>query len=263
MSLSKAKNKHLQALKLKKFREELGLFTVEGEKIAGELLSSKSIEIDEIFALDSWIAANEKALWVHQTKIVEVSEVELKQISNLTTPNKVLIVARKTPPPDILGTSPHNDDLIQKSFSFYLDGIQDPGNLGTIMRIADWFSIPYVFCSPTTVDAFNPKVIQASMGAFLRVQTLEMDFDSLKNRYPELPIFAAILRGDNIFETVSKNDFPRRGIVIIGNEGNGISEKLIETADFKITIPGGGGAESLNAAVSTGIIAAILTNGSV
>lgn len=254
MSLSKAKNKHLQALKLKKFREELGLFTVEGEKIAAELLLSKSTEIDEIFALDSWIAANERALWAHQTKIVAVSESELKQISNLTTPNKVLIVARKQTPQ-------YNDELIQKSFSFYLDGIQDPGNLGTILRIADWFSIPYVFCSPQTVELHNPKVIQASMGAFLRVRSLEVDFDSLSNHYTELPVFAAILRGDNIFETVAKKDFPRRGIVIIGNEGNGISEKLIEKADFNITIPGGGGAESLNAAVSTGILAAVLTNG--
>ena len=254
MSFSKAKNKHLQALKLKKFREELGLFTVEGEKIAAELLLSKSTEIEEIFALESWITENQRALWPHQTKIVAVSESELKQISNLTTPNKVLIVARKPTPQ-------YDDVLLQKSFSFYLDGIQDPGNLGTILRIADWFSIPYVFCSPTTVDAFNPKVIQASMGAFLRVRTFEVDFDSLKKRYPKLPVFAAILRGHNIFETVAQKDFPRRGIVIIGNEGKGISDELIEQADFKITIPGGGGAESLNAAVSTGILAAVLTNG--
>ncbi len=261
MSLSKVKNKHLQALKLKKFREEFGLFTVEGEKIAAELLSSKSIEIDEIFALDSWIAANQNVLCPHKTKIVNVSEAELKNISNLTTPNKVVIVAKKRTPPVLDGTNPYNDDLIQKSFSFYLDGIQDPGNLGTILRIADWFSIPYVFCSPTTVELWNPKVIQASMGAFLRVQSLEIDFNELKYRYPELPVFAAILKGNNIFETVIKHDFPRRGIVIIGNEGQGISENLINQADFKITIPGGGGAESLNAAVSTGILAAVLTNG--
>jgi RNA methyltransferase, TrmH family len=262
MSLSKAKNKHLQALKLKKFREELGLFTIEGEKIAAELLISKSIEIDEIFALQSWINANEKSLWAHQTKIVEVSEAELKTISNLTTPNKVLIVARKGTPEEKSGQAPqYNNDLIQKSFSFYLDGIQDPGNLGTILRIADWFSIPYVFCSPKTVELWNPKVIQASMGAFLRVQSVEIDFMELKYRFPDLPVFAAILKGNNVFETVVQHDFPRRGIVIIGNEGNGISENLIEKADFKITIPGGGGAESLNAAVSTGILAAVLTNG--
>jgi RNA methyltransferase, TrmH family len=261
MSLSKAKNKHLQALKLKKFREELGLFTVEGEKIAAELLSSKSIEIDEIFAIESWITANRNALWAHQTKIIEVTEAELKLISNLTTPNKILIVAKKKTPPVFDGTSPYNNDLIQKSFSFYLDGIQDPGNLGTILRIADWFSIPYVFCSPKTVELWNPKVIQASMGAFLRVQSVEIDFPELKYQFPELPVFAAILKGDNVFETVIKHDFPRRGIVIIGNEGSGISENLIDAADFKITIPGGGGAESLNAAVSTGILAAVLTNG--
>jgi RNA methyltransferase, TrmH family len=254
MSLSKAKNKHLQALKLKKFREDLGLFTVEGEKICAELLASKSIEIDEIFALDSWIKIHQNILWPHQTKIIEVSEAELKGISNLTTPNKVLIVARQSAPQ-------YDDVLLQKSFCFYLDGIQDPGNLGTILRIADWFSIPYVFCSPQTVELYNPKVVQASMGAFLRVRSLEVDFDILKNRFPTLPVFAGILRGENIFETVIKHDFPRCGIVIIGNEGKGISENLIERADYKVTIPGGGGAESLNAAVSTGILAAVLTNG--
>jgi RNA methyltransferase, TrmH family len=178
----------------------------------------------------------------------------LKLISNLTTPNKVLVVAKKTTPQ-------YNNEIMGKSFCFYLDGIQDPGNLGTILRIADWFSIPYVFCSPNTVELWNPKVIQASMGAFLRVHSSEITFEELTNRFPELPIFAAILRGNNIFETVIKPDFPRRGIVIIGNEGQGISADLIEKAQFKITIPGGGGAESLNAAVSTGIIAAVLTNG--
>ena len=127
--------------------------------------------------------------------------------------------------------------------------------MGTILRIADWFSMPYVFCSKTCVDIWQPKVVQASMGAFLRVQAMEMDFFELKNRFPNLPTFAAILRGANIFE---KKQFPKHGIIVIGNEGNGVSDDIIAQTDYKITIPGGGGAESLNAAVSTGIIAATL-----
>ena len=248
MLLSKAKLKYIASLKTTKIRQKYGVFIVEGEKIAQEVLIHKSIEIETICALETWIQRNEFILEPFFNKIITVSEAELKQISNLTTPNKVLIIA-KIPPPQ------YDDDLIQNTFSFYLDGIQDPGNMGTIIRIADWFSIPYIFCSKTCVDMWQPKVVQASMGAFLRVQVIEMDFFDLKNRFPNLPTFAAILRGDNIFEN---NKFPKQGIVIIGNEGSGISENIIAQADFKITIPGGGGAESLNAAVSTGIIAATL-----
>ena len=248
MLLSNAKLKYLMSLKTTKMRQKYSVFIVEGEKMAQEVLTYKSIEIETICALETWIQTNGFILKPFFNKIITVSESELKQISNLTTPNKVLIIA-KIPPPQ------YDDALIQKSFSIYLDGIQDPGNMGTIMRIADWFSMPYIFCSKTCVHVWQPKVIQASMGAFLRVQATEMNFFDLKKRYPNLPTFAAILRGDNIFEN---NTFPKHGIIIIGNEGSGISENIISEADFKITIPGGGGAESLNAAVSIGIIAAIL-----
>ena len=141
-------------------------------------------------------------------------------------------------------------------FSFYLDGIQDPGNMGTIMRIADWFSIPYIFCSETSVDIWNPKVVQSSMGAFLRVKAFEVNFQDIKTHFPNLPIFATILRGDNIF----KMDAPSKGIIVIGNEGSGISDTILNQTDFKISIPGGGGAESLNAGVATGIVCAVLCN---
>ncbi len=248
MVLSKAKLKYLLTLKTSKIRQKYGVFIVEGEKMAQEVLTHKGIEIDMICALETWIPSNEFILKPFFDKTITVTDAELKQISNLTTPNKVLIIAK-------IPTPQYNNDLIQKSFSIYLDGIQDPGNMGTIMRIADWFSIPYIFCSKTCVDVWQPKVVQSSIGAFLRVQAMEMDFSELKTRFPELPIFAAILRGDNIFE---KKDFPKNGIIIIGNEGSGISEDIIAQADYKITIPGGGGAESLNAAVSMGIIAAAL-----
>ena len=254
--LSKAKLKYILSLKTSKIRQKYGVFIVEGEKMAQEVLTHKGIEIELICGLESWILSNESLTHSFYEKTIVVSDSELKQISNLTTPNKVFIVAKIPTPPDLLKKQDKSDDaLLQKSFSFFLDGIQDPGNMGTIMRIADWFSIPYIFCSKLCVDVWQPKVVQASMGAFLRVQALEIDFSDLKNSFPDLPVFAAILRGDNIFEN---NNFPKNGIIVIGNEGSGISEDIIAQADYKITIPGGGGAESLNAAISTGIIAATL-----
>ncbi len=248
MVLSKVKHKYIVSLKTAKMRQKYGVFIVEGDKMAQEVLAHKSIEIETICALETWIQNYEFTLRPFFNKIITVTETELKHISNLTTPNKVLIIAK-------IPTPQYDNVLIQKSFSLYLDGIQDPGNMGTIMRIADWFSIPYIFCSTTCVDTWQPKVVQSSMGAFLRVQAFEMDFFDLKKHFPNLPTFAAILRGDNIFE---KNTFPKHGIIVIGNEGRGISDNIIAQADYKITIPGGGGAESLNAAVSTGIIAATL-----
>ena len=253
MLLSKIKLKYILSLKTSKIRQKYGVFIVEGEKMAQEVLTHKGIEIESICALESWIQHNEWVLKTFFNKTITISESELKQLSNLNTPNKVLIVAK-------IPTPQYHNGVIEKSFSIYLDGIQDPGNMGTILRIADWFSMPYVFCSKTCVDVWQPKVVQASMGAFLRVQAMEVDYVDLKNRFPSLPTFAAILRGDNIFE---KNNFPKQGIIIIGNEGSGISDDIVAQADYKITIPGGGGAESLNAAVSMGIIAATLIHGNI
>ena len=224
-------------------------FIVEGEKMAVELLNDQNIDVEMILALENWISDNSKILKPYSNKIITLTESELKQISNLTTPNKVFIVAKQ--PKIVL-----DEALINNNFSLYLDGIQDPGNMGTIMRIADWFSIPYILCSETSVDMWNPKVVQASMGAFLRVKTIEIDFKDIKQRFPKLPVFATILRGGNIF----KKSFPRRGIIVIGNEGNGVSENIIQQSDFPITIPGGGSAESLNVGVATGIVCAVLIN---
>ena len=224
-------------------------FIVEGEKMAIELLNDPNIDIEMILCLENWIFDNQNILRSFINKIITVTESELKQISNLTTPNKVFIIAKQ--PKIVL-----DEAIINHNFSLYLDGIQDPGNMGTIMRIADWFSIPYILCSETSVDIWNPKVVQASMGAFLRVKAIEIDFKDIKHRFPDLPVFATILRGGNIFE----KSYPRRGIIVIGNEGNGVSDAIIEQADFPITIPGGGGAESLNVGVATGIVCAVLIN---
>jgi RNA methyltransferase, TrmH family len=259
--LSKQKIKYVQSLKLKKFRDEHQVFVVEGEKMALELIGDKSIEIEQIIAIETWIQAHQNALKSHFNKILTATEADLKQISNLTTPNKVFVIVKKGAPQSGFqldgALAPYFDEKMRNNFALYLDGIQDPGNLGTILRIADWFSIPYIFCSPETVEIWNPKVIQSSMGAFLRVSTQEVNFSDLKKRFPELPIFATVINGENIFD-LKKEKNPNHGIIVIGNEGKGVSDSVLKLSDYKISIPGGGGAESLNAAVATGIVCSIL-----
>lgn len=254
-TLSKQKIKYVQSLKVKKYRQMYGNFIVEGEKMAIELLMDKNINIEHIIGLETWLTENKNILKPHFNKVLTATEADLKNISSLTTPNKVIVIAHKPESQTAEWLLKNLPPSVSTSFSLYLDGIQDPGNMGTILRIADWFSIPYVFCSPTSVDVWNSKVIQSSMGAFLRVKAIEIDFNDIKNSYPELPIFTTILRGDNIF----KIDFPRHGLIVIGNEGSGVSDSVLNQTDFKISIPGGGGAESLNAAVATGIVCAVLT----
>ncbi len=247
--LSKQKIKYLQSLKIKKYRQEEGVFVVEGEKIALEVLAQIDFPIVYIVALQEWIVQHMSILKKYDNKILPATEQDLKTISNFATPNKVVVVLQQAPPQ-------YFDDIILNNYTLYLDGIQDPGNMGTIMRIADWFSIPYVFCSDTCVDAWNPKVLQASMGAFLRVKTFEVPFYELKMRFPTLPSFFTVLWGDNIFE----KKLPKQGIIVIGNEGQGVSKSIIDIGDYPIAIPKAGGAESLNAAVATGIICAVLKN---
>ena len=246
--LSQNKIKYLTALHSKKFREKYNIFLAEGDKICLEIVTSKKVKIEEIFAVSSWIEKNAELLQPFRDRLIEISEAELKKISCLTTPNQVLISAHQ-PSFEI------DKLLINSSLSLYLDGIQDPGNMGTILRNADWFGIENVFCSDTCVDIFNPKVIQASMGAFLRVKSQEIDLEALITE--NLPIYGALLEGNNIFE----EKLSANGIIVIGSEGKGISDALLPFITHKIKIPAyGNGAESLNAAVAAGIICAAFRN---
>jgi RNA methyltransferase, TrmH family len=246
--LSKVKIKYVQSLQLKKQRQMYQKFVVEGDKMAQELLIQQRISPEFIFATDVWCSQHEKMLRPFADRLQMITEAELKQISSLKTPNQVLIVA------NMPNVSPDYGALAQ-SFSLYLDGIQDPGNLGTILRIADWFSIPAVFCADTCVDVFNPKVVQASMGALWRVQTLEIAFDTLQKNIPNIPVLGAVLDGRDLYDLAA----PKKGLIVIGNEGKGISADILKSVTLPLTIHGGGGAESLNAAVATGIICATLT----
>lgn len=246
--LSKSKIHAVQALRRKKIRDERGLFIAEGDKIVREMLqNAPAVQIDSIFALSNWAEAAQPFLKKYQSIVHLVTDSELKQISGLTEPNQVLVVAHQR-------IATVSENIIKEKFTLYLDGIQDPGNMGAILRIADWFGMPCVFCSDTCVDVWNPKVVQSTMGALLRVHTQEIHFSDLKKLYPTLPIYGALLNGKSIFETKC---FEKTGIIVIGNEGNGISTEILKQIDYPITIPRGGGAESLNAAIATGIICAV------
>ncbi|MFK7771787.1 MAG: TrmH family RNA methyltransferase [Saprospiraceae bacterium] len=249
--ISKNKVKYLRSLKLKKIRQKYNNFTVEGDKIALEILQSQNVEIESVIATEDWQQRYFNQSLRNQFEIEVATEKDFKQFSNFSTPSSVFVVAKQ------LSTS-WNDDIIKNNFSLYLDGIQDPGNFGTILRIADWFGIPYVFCSEKCADLYNHKTIQSSMGAFLRVKVMYLSFDEVFEKCGKMPFYGTVLEGKNIFE---ENNY-KKGVIVIGNEGKGISPKILNKITHQILIPKGenGGAESLNAAVATGIVCAILKN---
>lgn len=247
MALSKNEIKYVKSLHLKKFRQKYNNFIVEGDKIVRELLASSNFQIEGLYADENWLIKHADSLRLYDFPVHSVSGTDLERISTLKTPNQVLVIVR-------LPNFRYSPDKINSSLSLYLDDIRDPGNFGTIMRIADWFGIPYVFCSPTSAAWTNPKVVQASMGAFLRVQVHALELSMIPDMAPELPIFGMVLGGQPIAET-SK---PNAGLIVIGNESRGISQSNLQYLTHQLTIPRHphGGAESLNAAVATGIICA-------
>lgn len=246
--LSINKIKYIQSLHSKKFRQKYNNFIAEGEKIANEILIHAPLAIEGIFATAQWIEANTLLIRKQAHIVTEVSDADLKKISTLTTPNQVLMIVRQ---PQIT----IDKNILREKLVLYLDGIQDPGNMGTILRIADWFGIEYVLCSDTCVDIYNSKVIQATMGAFLRIKSIEIPL--LEIITSETPVYGALLEGENIFaQTLTSY-----GIIVIGNEGKGIHPALLPHINRPILIPPyGTGAESLNAAVATGIICAVFRN---
>ncbi|MEO6915523.1 MAG: RNA methyltransferase [Chitinophagaceae bacterium] len=238
--ITRSQVKYIQSLSEKKFRKEAGCFIAEGPKIINEFLANSDPELVSLFATASWIAeAKKSALPFDQSKLLAIGESELKSISFLTTPNQVLGLFH-------LGTAPMKQDYHGK-ISLLLDGIQDPGNLGTIIRIADWYGIEHIVAGPNCADAYNPKVVQASMGSISRVKILYEDLEEFISVHNDIPVYAATLEGTSV---------PRveEGFLLIGNESRGVNAKLIQSANYQVTIPRFGKAESLNAAVATGII---------
>ena len=241
--LSKSSIKYVNSLKQKKFRQRLCKFTAEGDKIVNEILENSNINIERVFAVTNWIEAHPKL--AQQYQVEEVTFNELKKISSLQTPNQILAVL------DTLDYKVE-EKIVNESLSLVLDNIQDPGNLGTIIRIADWFGIPYVFCSKGCVDIYNSKVVQSSMGSFLRTKVIYTDIENLFTEFSEVPKYGAILGGHNIFKT----EFTKNGFIVIGNESKGVSTEIKKLLTHHLEIPSYGQAESLNASVATGIICA-------
>ncbi|MEP6512728.1 MAG: RNA methyltransferase [Parafilimonas sp.] len=211
------------------------MFVAEGVKIAEELLHS-NFEIVRIYALAEWIENHPAKKNAH-----EISEDELKKISNLKTPNQVIAIVKKK-----IHKKPVD---LQNAVSLVLDNIQDPGNFGTIIRTADWFGITNIIAGTDTVDVYNSKVIQSTTGSFIRTNIFYTDLKKILQQ-AAMPVYGALLEGKNVFEVGKINE----GLLVIGNESKGISKNLLPFVQHAITIPRKGKAESLNAAVATGII---------
>jgi TrmH family RNA methyltransferase len=234
----KSKAKYIQSLSHKKLRDEDGVFVAEGPKIINELLNSGNVEAVELFALPEWIEANQH---LNKSLITEIGASELKKLSFHNTPNQVLGLFKK----------PASEALhLADSVTVMADGIQDPGNLGTIIRCADWFGIRQIVCSNDCADAFGPKTVQSTMGSISRVTVFYEDLEDVISGHPSTHVYAATLGGKDIHEMKPLH----HGAILIGNESRGISQNLLRLAYQQITIPRIGKAESLNAAVATGII---------
>ena len=237
--ISKSQLKYIQSLGQKKYRDEKGLFIAEGPKVIKELLQNNNVEFMGLYALSEWINQSEKLL--EGIDVTTIDESELERISQLKTPNDVIAVVRKfeMKEPDTKG-----------KISLVLDDVQDPGNLGTIIRIADWFGVAQIMCSAGCADVYNPKVVQATMGSIARVSVFYTDLHEWLSRQHQIKSYAAVLGGKD----VTKMNPLEEGLIIIGNESRGVNDRLLQLVNERITIPKRGRAESLNAAVATGII---------
>jgi RNA methyltransferase, TrmH family len=244
LMLSKAQNKYIRSLSQQKYRKEHNVYVAEGDKIAREWLQSRE-RIQMIVAVGDWVQEYDWLIKQHkEASLHVVSDDELATISTMQTANKVLLVVQRS----------ENQMITDDSgWQLALDDIQDPGNMGTIIRIADWFGISKVVCSANCVDAYSPKVVQSAMGGHLRVNVVTERLLSYLDNCG-MPIYAAALDGESVYEVQASNT----GVLVIGNESKGISPEIMNIAKQKITIPRKGGAESLNAAISAGIICALL-----
>ena len=233
--LSKSQISFIKSLQQKKFRKEHGLFIVEGIKSVTEFILSDYL-VTDVYCTENVMP--KLANLSQKIKLHQISESDLARISALNTPQNVLALVR----------IPDNKDIetlpLNGTFTLALDGVQDPGNLGTIIRTADWFGIPHIICSEDCVEAYNPKVVQATMGSLSRISVNYGHLPSLL-KGSKMPVFGAVLNGTPI----TKTEFGDEGIIVLGNEGNGISAEVIDVITKRVSIPGLGKAESLNVAV--------------
>ncbi|MDQ6762906.1 MAG: RNA methyltransferase [Bacteroidota bacterium] len=240
--LSKKVAKYIQSLSHKKLRDELGAFVAEGPKVVSELLSHGIFSCKLICANAKWLREAKSLTGIPAADIYEIEEEALKKISLLKAPNAVVAVFQKK---ELINVPAPGNKI-----TLLLDDISDPGNLGTIIRIADWFGIENIICSENCVDCYNPKVVQSTMGSLGRVNIFYQELSLFISANKNINSYAAALSGKPL--STFKN--LQEGFILIGNESKGVSEKLLEISTAQITIPKFGEAESLNAAVAAGII---------
>ena len=249
--ISKNQIKYIRQLEQKKYRRREGLFVAEGTKVVGDIM--EHYRPKAIFATQEYLAAH-PLLAEADYEVTIVTEEELRRISFVQHPQQVLALF------PLPSTSSCNATTVIESFemtveklSLALDGVQDPGNLGTIIRIADWFGIENIFCSEDTADAWNPKVVQATMGSIARVNLIYINLPEMLNALPDsFPVYGTLLDGEDIYQqSLSEN-----GLIVMGNEGNGISDAVRSRITHRLLIPSfhqGDTAESLNVAIATAI----------
>lgn len=249
--ISKNKIKYLHSLKTKKFRDAESVFVAEGPKVVGDIFSRYKSNLTLLVATSEWLKGQGRSIAsIANCEIIEVTEDELTKASFLCHPQQVLAVFKTL-------DSHVDTNMLTSKLTIVLDGVQDPGNLGTIIRIADWFGIENVICSADTADAYNPKVVQATMGSIARVNVTYMSLSVLFDSLPkDFPIYGTLLEGDNIYN----QQLTEVGLIVMGNEGKGISPAIRNLVNRALRIPnypeGRATADSLNVAIATAIVCA-------
>lgn len=250
--ISKNRLKYVRSLEMKKYRKAEGMFVAEGHKLVGDLLDV--FECKYLAATSEWLSAN--AAWVERQRrsgveVDEVTDEELKRASFQETPQQVLAVFKQ------LTYEVDVNEVARKQLCLVLDDVQNPGNLGTIVRLADWFGIEHIFCSKGCADIYNPKTVQATMGGIARVQVHEADLPELLSRLDkDIPVYGTFLDGENMYGKELEN----RGLIVMGNEGKGVSKEVAAFVTERLYIPnypeGRETSESLNVAIATAIVCA-------
>lgn len=250
--ISKNRLKYVRSLEMKKYRKAEGVFVAEGHKLVGDLLDV--FDCKYLAATSEWLSAN--AAWVERQRrsgveVDEVTDEELKRASFQETPQQVLAVFKR------LTYEVDVNEVARKQLCLVLDDVQNPGNLGTIVRLADWFGIEHIFCSKGCADIYNPKTVQATMGGIARVQVHEADLPELLSRLDkDIPVYGTFLDGENMYGKELEN----RGLIVMGNEGKGVSKEVAAFVTERLYIPnypeGRETSESLNVAIATAIVCA-------
>lgn len=242
--LSKNKIKFIKSLENKKFRDESACFLAEGNKLVNDILAFFDCEL--LLAKATWLATQGD---VKAKELLIVEDEDIAKASLLKTPQDVIAVFRKR-------ENVFSKDDLRNELTLILDGIQDPGNLGTIIRLADWFGIKHIVCSEDTVDVYNTKTVQATMGALARVKVFYASLPEMIDSMKEIPVYGTFLDGDNLY----KCELSHNGLIIMGNEGKGIRQELVNRVNSRLYIPNyppdSESTESLNVAVATAVVCA-------